>query len=631
MKKLLLLCLLLSALPAHAQRASAYKAISYNEIFHCEYDGAPATVDGKIEGCLASAALAANSGICDCTDLNGTQTFAGTITIDESNVTLLLGAITLSSTDNGTVLAITGDDVIVQGLGDPSHIDMSADVASAAEHHVEVTGDRVTLRSFMVTGNRDQTTETGGVYFTAANTGGTIERLHIVDAGNNGIQVTGATNMVIRDNHIVRSDDSGINVASAASSDHVWIERNWCEDCCIAGLNGTSGIMIDAGSSIPHSNIWIRDNFIDNSDRNGITHQGHGASGTVNENVTITGNTVHTTGATSGNGEGITGSSNGCIISNNRVHLTAVAGILIFGKGSHCTISNNVISDTSSEDSFTSHPAVQLRALSTANGGVGDGVIDEITITGNLAYNSPSGTCGDATEPCVGSTVQLQEDTGGTLTDIVVNGNIGTTTNSLRGVTVSGTDPGASSYGNTTGSAVTEGMTIGKDVDEDITILFATDSQDRGIVWDQSAGCFEIDFDGTVGDGEDPTICTASITTPPTATPTTEWTDSDAVAEPEDPSANIAVNLTDTGDGTEDADVTISQQIAGGMTAALVLDADGVGAFALNVGASPPATCTAGAVFIDTDETVDTNCTTTSDNQLCICIATDTWAAFISD
>ena len=47
----------------------------------------------------------------------------------------------------------------------------------------------------------------------------------------------------------------------------------------------------------------------------------------------------------------------------------------------------------------------------------------------------------------------------------------------------------------------------------------------------------------------------------------------------------------------------------------------------LTIGASPAATCTAGVIHIDTDESVDTNCTTTADNSLCLCVATDTWAA----
>lgn len=42
-------------------------------------------------------------------------------------------------------------------------------------------------------------------------------------------------------------------------------------------------------------------------------------------------------------------------------------------------------------------------------------------------------------------------------------------------------------------------------------------------------------------------------------------------------------------------------------------------------GASPGATCTVGQLFMDTDETVDTNCTTTNDNVLCICHTTNTW------
>ncbi len=42
-------------------------------------------------------------------------------------------------------------------------------------------------------------------------------------------------------------------------------------------------------------------------------------------------------------------------------------------------------------------------------------------------------------------------------------------------------------------------------------------------------------------------------------------------------------------------------------------------------GAFPPATCAVGAIFVDTDPAVDTNCTTTADNSLCLCILTDTW------
>jgi hypothetical protein len=44
-------------------------------------------------------------------------------------------------------------------------------------------------------------------------------------------------------------------------------------------------------------------------------------------------------------------------------------------------------------------------------------------------------------------------------------------------------------------------------------------------------------------------------------------------------------------------------------------------------GADPGATCTVGDIYLDTDETDDTNCTTTADNSLCVCTATDTWTA----
>jgi hypothetical protein len=57
----------------------------------------------------------------------------------------------------------------------------------------------------------------------------------------------------------------------------------------------------------------------------------------------------------------------------------------------------------------------------------------------------------------------------------------------------------------------------------------------------------------------------------------------------------------------------------------VVITADG-GGLAVGIGAYPPATCTAGEIYIDTAEGTDTNCTTTSDNSLCLCVAANTWA-----
>ena len=44
-------------------------------------------------------------------------------------------------------------------------------------------------------------------------------------------------------------------------------------------------------------------------------------------------------------------------------------------------------------------------------------------------------------------------------------------------------------------------------------------------------------------------------------------------------------------------------------------------------GAAPAATCSVGELFIDTDETDDTNCTTVADNVICICHTANTWKA----
>lgn len=82
------------------------------------------------------------------------------------------------------------------------------------------------------------------------------------------------------------------------------------------------------------------------------------------------------------------------------------------------------------------------------------------------------------------------------------------------------------------------------------------------------------------------------------------------------------------GTSTFDSAVNINgiTNLAGGFTA------DG-GAFTStvsfqgsnNIGAYPPSTCIPFSIFMDTDETDDTNCMTTNDNSLCLCVATNTW------
>lgn len=52
---------------------------------------------------------------------------------------------------------------------------------------------------------------------------------------------------------------------------------------------------------------------------------------------------------------------------------------------------------------------------------------------------------------------------------------------------------------------------------------------------------------------------------------------------------------------------------------------DQVVAHLANGGADPPATCRPFTLYVDTDTSDDTNCTTVADNALCLCIATDTW------
>lgn len=44
-------------------------------------------------------------------------------------------------------------------------------------------------------------------------------------------------------------------------------------------------------------------------------------------------------------------------------------------------------------------------------------------------------------------------------------------------------------------------------------------------------------------------------------------------------------------------------------------------------GADPPGTCTVGEIYIDTDTTTDTNCTTAVDGDICVCEPANTWTS----
>ena len=80
---------------------------------------------------------------------------------------------------------------------------------------------------------------------------------------------------------------------------------------------------------------------------------------------------------------------------------------------------------------------------------------------------------------------------------------------------------------------------------------------------------FDVDADGTA----DFTMSTSGLTVPRVANPCITF--GDVNTSDTDDNAQICVNCTDTGSGTEDCDITISQQVAGAMTTVETFDADG--------------------------------------------------------
>jgi len=112
-------------------------------------------------------------------------------------------------------------------------------------------------------------------------------------------------------------------------------------------------------------------------------------------------------------------------------------------------------------------------------------------------------------------------------------------------------------------------------------ILSQALSSTSAVVIDCSSGTtctFDVDIDGTT----DFTMSTTGLTIPRTSNPCYTFGDSDTTDS--DANAQICVQCTDTGSGTEDCDLTISQQIAGTMTDVWELDADGPGSNFVSLG-----------------------------------------------
>ncbi|OGM06194.1 hypothetical protein A2125_00930 [Candidatus Woesebacteria bacterium GWB1_43_5] len=105
--------------------------------------------------------------------------------------------------------------------------------------------------------------------------------------------------------------------------------------------------------------------------------------------------------------------------------------------------------------------------------------------------------------------------------------------------------------------------------DEDLKFDFETTANEVGV--SSSTGVTEIDF-GTINLATTGTIGTGNITMSSTA-PTLTSKDTDATAG--DANSSISTNCTDIGNGTEDCDVILTQQVAGANVDFMSADADG--------------------------------------------------------
>lgn len=343
-----------------------------------------------------------SGGVVDARADTGSLTITGDVTISTSNIHVLFGTSTLTVSP-GVQIAVSGDDVVIEGGGDATAFDASAGTSSTAVFLV--SGDRVTLRNFKATGNRVAGGTSHLVHFSGG-TGCRAEYLHLVNAGQCGIVTSGVTDFKALYNRVEGAFRTGIFASNSAENRDWWAIGNNVSGSPTDTTQGHAGIAVQGHASNTTGPFWIIGNKVSDFEMVGIR-----ADGSMPTDVHIVDNEVDTAGTTGTlDGEGIAFTAKRVVVRGNRVNKARTQGILAFDACEDVIIAQNIVSN-SSQSSAATHSAIVLDSDS--------GDMKRVQVIGNIGFDDQ----GTGTQ----AVVVAVQDTGsaGSMEDIVVAFNIG--------------------------------------------------------------------------------------------------------------------------------------------------------------------------------------------------------------
>lgn len=233
-------------------------------------------------------------------------------------------------------ISITEDNIRISGTGRGTEIKF---IASSYDYIFDIRGNYCEIRDILITGN----SYCDGGVLVYANDHTRITNCYI-ESNYFGIEIDTASDIIITNNTISSGDSSGI-FTSGATGNNI-ISNN------IIHSNNDEGIYIDG------------------------------------ENTIITGNTIYSNG-----GNGIEVAGNSMVIEGNYLNDNGGRGINIRGGISYCTISNNRVRNSTSDDIYITN------ASSTSN-----------IIVANQVSGTDAGTITDnGTDTQIGHNITTEE------------------------------------------------------------------------------------------------------------------------------------------------------------------------------------------------------------------------------
>jgi hypothetical protein len=296
------------------------------------------------------------------------------------DTTAIQAAVDAAEVSGGTVYFPTGTyvatgltvtaTVLLRGDGETSLI---KSITSSTTTILSITGDDVVVERVKLEGNRGQASEARAIDISGA-TGVRVDGCTILNAGDTAIQVgTSCVDASITNNRIETPGLSGILFTNGAFRCRAL--GNYVTGANQSDTTGHAGINVLGTNST--AGVVIQGNQVKSSLTNGIRAS---AVSTVRPlNVVIDGNLVEDCGVGDvTDGEGISVTVIGGVISSNVVRGSNAVGILVWGASENVAVHANVVSN-SSQTTSGSHTAIQVHADSDA--------MRAVSVVGNVTYD----------------------------------------------------------------------------------------------------------------------------------------------------------------------------------------------------------------------------------------------------